>query len=211
MPDYALRIELLSDASFGRGDGVAGLVNQEIEHDAHGLPIIHGRTVKGLIVDACSELMYGLQDDRLIPIAAWLFGSGGSDNESTGSLYFGTAEIEPNVRTYLREEVQAGRLSREDILDALTVIRRQTAMDETDVPADGSLRAQRAVVRGTVFVVPLRFEAEPGEGDLAVLAACAAGVQRGGSGRTRGRGRLKVELFRDDEPVSFDMIFTQGG
>jgi hypothetical protein len=31
---YQLRIQLLSDATFGRGDGVAGLIDQEVEHDA---------------------------------------------------------------------------------------------------------------------------------------------------------------------------------
>lgn len=216
MADYHLRIELESDTTFGRGDGVAGLVNQEVEHDPYGLPIIHGRTIKGLVVDACSELMYGLlpdksKDNASTPLendAHWLFGGGGSNHDSAGHVYFGTGEVAAEIRNYFHGEVKTRRLSRADVVDAFTVIRRQTAMDATDVPADGSLRAARAVVRKTVFIVPIRFESTPNHDQLALLAACAAGVQRGGSGRTRGRGRLKVELVQDGQPISFDSLFA---
>jgi len=208
MPDYALRINLLSDTTFGRGDGVAGLINQEVEHDPYGLPIIHGRTIKGLVVDACSELMYGLQRTDLEDSAHWLFGGGGSDLNSAGHVYFGTGEIKQVLRDYFQNEVEAKHLSRADVVDAFTVIRRQTAMDETDVPAEGSLRAARVVVRDTTFIVPIRFESVPDAQHLALLGACAAGVQRGGSGRTRGRGRLKVELVQDGQSVSFVSLFT---
>lgn len=33
MNDYTLKLTLLSDAAFGRGDGVAGLVDAEVQHD----------------------------------------------------------------------------------------------------------------------------------------------------------------------------------
>ena len=47
MPSYQLRLTLLSDATFGSGDGVAGLVDAEVQHDYVGLPFLGGRTLKG--------------------------------------------------------------------------------------------------------------------------------------------------------------------
>ena len=47
-----LHIELLSDATFNRGEGTAGLVDVEVEHDEFGLPLIGGRTVRGLLRDS---------------------------------------------------------------------------------------------------------------------------------------------------------------
>ena len=61
MMKLALTIELLTDTTFGRGDGVAGLVDEEVEHDSQtGLPIIRGRTLKGLLVEECANLLYAL-------------------------------------------------------------------------------------------------------------------------------------------------------
>jgi len=209
MPEYALQITLLSDATFGRGDGVVGLVNQEVEHDSYGLPIVHGRTLKGLLVDACSEILFGLNADDTSPLgrdAAWLFGGPGSRADDTGHVYFGSGQVEPALGDYLRHESEYGALTKADVFDALTTIRRQTAMNEHDIPSDGSLRAQRVVVRETIFIAPIRFELEPTSTHLALLAACAAGVQRGGSGRTRGRGRVMVTL---EPSVPFEIIFQK--
>ena len=48
METYYLKMLLLSDTTFGRGDGVAGLIDQEVEHDPNGFPYLRGRTLKGL-------------------------------------------------------------------------------------------------------------------------------------------------------------------
>jgi len=47
MPIYTLELELLSDTTPGRGEGVAGLVDAEVQHDELGLPVISGRALKG--------------------------------------------------------------------------------------------------------------------------------------------------------------------
>ena len=41
---YWLKIDLLSDTTLGRGDGVAGVVDAEVQHDAYGLPYLSGKT-----------------------------------------------------------------------------------------------------------------------------------------------------------------------
>jgi CRISPR/Cas system CMR subunit Cmr4 (Cas7 group RAMP superfamily) len=56
MEIYHLKIKLLSDTTFGRGDGVAGLIDQEVEHDANGFPYLRGRTLKGLLSEECDNI-----------------------------------------------------------------------------------------------------------------------------------------------------------
>src|SRR5690606_19509470 len=95
-----LRIVLLSDTAFGRGDGMAGLVDDEIEHDPRtGLPFIKGRTVKGLLVEACADLLYSLKGfsgeahDTFEEAAESLFGKPGSTIRDTGKLHVGRATL----------------------------------------------------------------------------------------------------------------------
>ena len=54
MPELMLQITLVSQATFGRGDGVAGLVDIEVLHDEMGLPFLHGRSLKGLLMATCA-------------------------------------------------------------------------------------------------------------------------------------------------------------
>lgn len=199
-----LRIELLSDSAFGRGDGVAGLVDSEVEHDARtGLPFIKGRTVKGLLVEACADLLYALEiHDNLVAkiygeAAQKLFGQPGSTLADTGCLHVGAALLPDDFRQHVLAQVSKSEptYTPAQMLQAFTTIRHQTAVNTaTDTPQDGSLRSIRAVLRGTVFEAALHSDRELGDADYQLLAACAAGVKWGGQNRTRGLGRLKVEL-----------------
>ena len=200
-----LRIELLSDSAFGRGDGVAGLVDSEVEHDARtGLPFIKGRTVKGLLVEACADLLYAL-DIQKSPAskdyhqAAWkLFGRPGSTLADKGCLHVGAALLPDDFRQHILAQVsqKTPTYTAAQMLQAFTTIRHQTAVDTTtDMPKEGSLRSIRVVLRGTVFEAALHSDAPLKDSDYQLLAACAAGVKWGGQNRTRGLGQLKVELI----------------
>jgi hypothetical protein len=200
MMKLTLTIKLLSDTTFGRGDGVAGLVDEEIEHDAAtGLPIIRGRTLKGLLVEECANILYALRShpdlEAFQETAAWLFGSGGSTLTDGAHLRIGRGELPRD----LQQQVQASSYSPSDILGSLTTIRRQTAVDEkTGVPADRSLRASRVALRGLTFRAALDFDREPEAHHLALLTACAASARRAGSGRNRGRGRVELRIEGPD-------------
>lgn len=195
--ELTLKIKLLSDTTFGRGDGVVGLVDAEVEHDVStGLPIIRGRTLKGLLVEACADILYALGNpEDLTEAAGWLFGVGGSNLDSQSHMRVGRAELPSDLVAYVKEQP----FKPTQILESLTSIRRQTAVDESKfgVPQEGSLRSARVVLRGLEFSAPLHFDAKPEEKHLALLAACAANLKRGGSGRNRGRGRLEVRLEGD--------------
>ncbi len=207
---FQLQITLLSDATFGRGDGVAGLIDEEVDYDeASGLPFIRGRVLKGLLTEECANVLYGLNDSHcavFAPAAAVLFGNPGSKSKQS-LLNIGDAELPAELSEAVTASIRANVLSPASVLDSLTALRRQTAVnEETGAPEEGSLRTMRVVLRGTVFTAPLGVSS----GDLtdpqqALLAACLLALRRGGTGRNRGRGRLRVRLMRLENGMPKDM------
>ena len=203
-----LRFTLLSDATFGRGDGVAGLVDEEIEHDTFtGLPYLRGRTLKGLLVEECANILYVLRGNPaynlLRQAARDLFGNPGSTLDDDGLLHIGHAQLPQTLRDAIATDVQAKRLSANDVLESLTAIRRQTAVDDDGAPERESLRAMRVLMRDLPLQADLTAEALLDDRHLAMLVACALGLRRAGIGRNRGRGRLgKMQLH--------DLLITEG-
>lgn len=205
-----LRFTLASDATFGRGDGVAGFVDQEIEYDeATGLPFLRGRTLKGLLVEECAALLFALKRQghpalsELQDAARNLFGNPGSTLGDDGWLHVGHAQLPADLRRAVSADVEARRMTVAEMLESLTAIRRQTALNDDGAPEQGSLRSMRVLVRELTLVADLAFEGDLSQSEQALLAACALALRRAGTGRNRGRGRLKeVRLFRGDIDVT---------
>jgi hypothetical protein len=207
-----LTIRLRSDATFGRGEGVAGLVDVEIDHDEVGCPIIGGRVLKGLLREECANLRFvlGASWSPWQPAANQLFGEQGATQEDDADLMraaimrISPATLPPDLCDALHRDVRRGILRRHEILTALTSIRRQTAVDaRTGSPAPGSLRAMRVLLRETCLIATLDFDRPPDERALPLLAACALATRRGGTGRNRGRGRLAL-LLHEQLPADYD-------
>jgi CRISPR/Cas system CSM-associated protein Csm3 (group 7 of RAMP superfamily) len=206
MDTYWLCFTLLSDATFGRGEGLAGLVDQEVDHDRYGLPYLHGRTLKGLINEECANILHVLRADgrdatRWEKAAQRLLGGPGSSLEEAARLRVGPAQLPEDLRQAVRQAVQVEgtTLRPADVLESLTDIRRQTAVDEASgVPDEGTLRAMRVVLRNTRFEARLTFlDDAPGADDIPLLAACILALRRVGTGRNRGRGRVRAGLHAD--------------
>jgi hypothetical protein len=202
-PRLQLRFRLLSDATFGRGEGVPGEVDAEVQHDDLGMPYFGARALKGVLAQECADLLYALgqksEKDRWWQAAAMLFGRPGSSNDDAGALIVGDAQLPPKLRQAIAYAVIKTRgISRSQVLAALTTVRKQTANSvETGAPMDQTLRAMRVVLRGTEFIAPLRFRTAVSEDALALLAACVASLRRLGMGRNRGRGEVEAWLTDD--------------
>lgn len=202
-----LKFRLLSAATFGRGEGLPGLVDQEVEHDAYGLPYMRGRTLRGLLAEEMEGLLFALVDPRQ-QAAPWqtvrdrLLGTSGAFLDESGILHVGDARLPENVRQLIAASVEAearrdnkgGVITPSAVLESLTAIRRQTAMTPYGAPDSGTLRAMRVVLRETSFEAMLTFDVEPDERDLALLTATVLAWRRAGTGRNRGRGRLRAWL-----------------
>lgn len=232
MSTYTLKIKLLSDATFGRGDGVAGLVDQEVEHDRYGFPYLRGRTLKGLLSEECDNLITVLPDDNQRQhwqkISNRLFGIPGSTLETQAKIHVGDAclprDLRKAIATQLDSEQDKKRrnpkykpaLTSTDILESLTTIRRQTAIDPEDgAPTEHSLRSARVILRELPFESKLLFDREINqdfEDDKDMLALLTVGtlaLRRIGGGRNRGRGHVQCSLHDSSNEITKDMNYIE--
>lgn len=219
MTTFWLTFTLKSDATFGRGEGVAGLVDEEVEHDRYGLPYLRGRALKGLLVEECAHILYALscqlpdEYSRWQGIADRLFGAPGATTKDTSIMQVGDACLPADLGQAIQYHHEQNNLSRVDVLESVTDIRRQTAIDEeTAGPQEGSLRAMRVVVRETPFEAPLQFSQPPQATDLALLSASILAFRRAGTGRNRGRGHLTARLLdenRQDVTATYFKVFQE--
>ena len=207
MTTYWLKLHLESDTTFGRGDGVAGVVDDEVQHDECGLPYLGGKTLKGLLGAECAEIIFALEQMAHADLAAWedaaqfLFGAPGSGMSEAAHLRVGDAQLPADLRIRLHREWQRLPESQRGLrrvanLEALTALRRQTSMDAaTGAPKKNTLRSMRVILRETPFETALTLDGEPPDRARWLLAACVKAFRRAGTGRNRGRGRLRADLY----------------
>ena len=200
MTDYRLRLELESAATFGRGSGIPGLVDQDIVLDDYGCPYLHGRTFKGLLSEVCSEILYGLASGNVDSQTRWnaaadrLFGIPGSTHESQGIMRIGHARLPSKLRKAIRHAVDNDYWTKDEVTESLTAIRQQTALEVGGSPDPHTLRAIRVILRETVFHAELTFRQPADDTEKALLAACIKGLRRAGLARNRGRGRVTASI-----------------
>lgn len=200
MIKYQLNIQLLSDTTFGRGDGIAGLIDQEVEYDSSGFPYLRGRTLKGLLSEECDNLLVTLPQNirtHWENIACILFGLSGSTIETIGTMHIGDACLPEDLREAVSWQIKNEELTEKDVLNSLTAIRRQTAIDNQTYVADkGSLRSFRVILRKLEFTADLSFDTQPKDEILSLLCVSVLALRRVGSGRNRGRGNVKC-IFKN--------------
>ena len=191
---FWLRFQLESDATFGRGDGIPGLIDRDIALDVYGCPYLHGRTLKGLLVEVCADILFALQSPKIWKDAAdHLFGVPGRRNER-GIEHVGHAQLP----TALHATIQSSKdWAPHEITASLTTIRRQTALEIGGAPDSGTLRSMRVILRNTLFESRLTIMGKMSTEDEALLAACVKGLRRAGTVRNRGRGRVAAWLEDD--------------
>jgi hypothetical protein len=211
---YQFRIQLLSDTTFGRGDGIAGLLDQEVEHDTNGFPYLRGRTLKGLLSEECDNLVAVLPEPRRShwqAIVDRLFGIPGSTLDTIALMHVGDACLPDDLRAAIAQQISQGNLMPENVLNSLTTVRRQTAIaSDTGVADHNSLRVARVVLHDLCFAAFLFFDNPPNPDTLALLAAAAAALRRVGSGRNRGRGHVSCSIWDGKEPLSENFLHRFG-
>jgi CRISPR/Cas system CSM-associated protein Csm3 (group 7 of RAMP superfamily) len=212
MQTYRLKITLHSDTTPGRGDGVAGFVDVEVEHDHHGMPYLRGRSLKGLLVEEWGNLRFALHSagvdlTRWDDAAYFLFGQPGSTLEAGASMHVGDAQLPMDLQEAIMVDIRQGNYGPTDILESLTAVRNQTAVEPDGTPAEGSLRAMRVILRDTTLEAQLRFSEKPPDDALTLLSACVHAVRRLGTARNRGRGWVELRLFDGDgQPISEEFL-----
>ncbi len=208
MTPKTIRITLKSASTFGRGDGLAGQVDREIEHDSNGFPFLRGKTLKGLLAESAENVVYALAgDDKNSP---WykakenLFGKPGRGEKERGMLHIGDAQLPSGLRKQLADGLENKDITPEDVLFSLSGIRRQTAMNPDGGPERATLRAMRVLLPGVMLEAGLSFDRQPDPVHLQLLAAAILDLRRAGTGRNRGRGHISAVL--NDETATRELF-----
>jgi len=192
-----LCFQLESDATFGGGDGVPGLVDREVTVDALGCPYLHGKTLKGLLAEVCADILFSTNSSELWSEAANnLFGIPGSWYQQ-GILRFGHAQLPRALRSAIQHD---DTWQPQDVTTSLTSVRHQTAIDVSGAPDPRTLRSMRVILRKTTFESEIMIMKSMSDDEKALLSACVMGLRRAGTARNRGRGRLHAWL-EDDEKI----------
>ncbi|MHA1812431.1 MAG: RAMP superfamily CRISPR-associated protein [Candidatus Thorarchaeota archaeon] len=189
-----LTFEILSDTTFGGGTGL--LVDTEIAHDELGLPVIPGKTIRGLL--RCAWLSMKDVFNELEPAASRVLGeSRGLDDGCI--LAIGDAGVDEQTKTWIQWIVESERLFTSSlILDSITSTYTQTAVDRsTGAPLTASLRMTRTLAHGIALEADLYWLDEPSDDDIRVLALTALATRNVGLARNRGRGHVRVLLDGD--------------
>jgi CRISPR/Cas system CSM-associated protein Csm3 (group 7 of RAMP superfamily) len=178
------------------GDPILGTADMAPMLDAEGLPFVPGRTLRGLLREAVSTV----DDCPEIPTksADRLFGTrkqdGAAGNAADGTVRVGDALLPWEIA----EELSAGQHGARDLVLSI----RRTALDGTRRSAkQGSLREMEVVMAGLQLVAPLACESEH---DLRCIAFAAGLVRSFGHSRSRGLGRCRLEVRREDKTVESD-------
>jgi len=190
-----LELDFLSDTTLGKGEGTAGEVDVEVDHDELGLPVARGKLIRGLLRDEWLAMrgVFG----ELEKAEKRIFGQEGELLGERSILRIGDGVVAEEERVWFEHAVRRpnSRVRVRDILRSLTDIRRQTAMSrETGAPEKETLRATRVVIRGIRLRAALGWMKDPDGQDLRCLALCVLAVRHAGLGRHRGRGHVRLSL-----------------
>jgi hypothetical protein len=194
---YSLSLD--SDACFGAAKlSTVQDVDLCTQVDRNGFPYIGGRILKGLIDESVAVLLraLGSRAEAWFPYAEALLGRPGGDRP--GALRISDASWPRSVRDAISREIPQALITR-----ALTEVRAQTRMDEeTGGARDGGLRSTRVLpagtrhLAGTISYLDGPLDSAP-DGPRALLMCALPLVERAGSNRQRGWGRVRIEVDVD--------------
>lgn len=204
-----IKFSLSSYWQVASGAGADSVADSVVLKDPNGLPVLPGRTVKGLLRDAMElASRSGRVSEKRVE---YLFGSRlagqgdgprpedgdhqevlleqGRFSTEKGELWFGSATLPSAWRTWAAKAEQEAR---KEVLGALFTYVASTAIDERGVAREHSLRV-------TEVAVPMELEAEvrgPADDPSWVdeLRASLPLLRVLGSRRNRGFGRVDVSL-----------------
>lgn len=199
-----LKVELLSDTTVGRGEGTAGAVDIEVEHDELGLPCLHGKTLHGLLRDSWLTMAQHFSP-AMNAAAVRVFGCSGDTNE-TAILSIGNAQVAQDCREWIHYAVKrsGNPIHPSLILESFTDIRHQTSESRvTGAPETTTFRQTRVVLRELKLIASLQWLDETYSEACKCLAASVLATRHIGLARNRGRGHVRMSL-------NGDLAYTQG-
>lgn len=185
-------IKLLSDMCTYSGEAYNSMVDTDVVYDAHGIPYIPAKRIKGCIREAALELLeFGLLSQKQYEK---LFGKEGFQNAAF-SLANAYLKEYPALLVLAERYKGTELVAPQNLLEQYTDTRTQTAVDlEFGVADKNSLRTIRVIRRGLEFEAECSLEKDA---DQKLLQQAVSLVKYMGLSRSRGLGLVEMEL-RDD-------------
>lgn len=187
---HQLKIDIQSYWHPGTGSGRGSDVDAVTHRDRDGLPLLPGKTLKGILRDAVSRWEQFTKTNNAPSLAEQLFGAGAdADEKWSGSVRVSDAVLADDIRYYLLED--------KNLVTGLYRSIHATAIEhDTGTAVNKSLR-------GIEVVVPLTLYATLDEAPNAphkvtnwqkTIEQSLGLIQAIGAHRTRGLGRAVVTL-----------------
>lgn len=187
---HQLKIDIQSYWHPGTGSGRGSDVDAVTHRDAQGLPLLPGKTLKGILRDAVSRWEHFTKIGNTPSLAEQLFGAGAdADTKWQGSIRVSDAVLAEDIRYYLLKDKK--------LVTGLYRSIHATAIEH----ATGT--AMNKSLRGIEVVVPLTLYATLDEVPNAphkvanwqkIIEQSLGLIQAVGAHRTRGLGRAVVTL-----------------
>lgn len=196
--DY--KIEFFSNWHCGSGLAAGADVDALVVKDKDGLPYVPGRTIKGLLRDAATELGYA--EDSIIKVFgkdakqdgkgvkqddkdAKQDGKDGEQYSQAGCAFFSNAELSKH---------EAAKIVKGQLAPYLYQTFASTAIDDNGIAKDGSLRRIETVVPCTLYGSISGIDGT----DEKMLTEAMMYIKRMGTGRNRGYGRCKLSIGKEE-------------
>ncbi len=188
-----LTIDMTSDWGVGSGTARHGSIDRCVRRDVDGLPYLPGRSLRGVLREACAQAAAALDDGKP---GAWtdlwlqVFGQ----RKGGGRVIVPSARLSPEVRTRL--------LTHPGLAEATWFVRSSTAIDPASgVAKHDTLRVDERVRAGARLLSTLELDVDnewwvgpESNGLHLLLLAGARLIWSVGGKRRRGVGRCEVTI-----------------
>lgn len=173
-------IEFFSNWHCGSGLAAGADVDALVIKDQDELPFVPGRTIKGLLRDAATELGYA--EERINKV----FGKAGDRDNQIGCAFFSNAVL---------SDFEAREIIKGQLASHLYQTFASTAIDGNGIAEDNSLRRFETVVPCTLYGTINDIDSN----DEKMIKEAMRFIKRMGTGRNRGYGRCKISTGKEDK------------
>lgn len=209
-----LSVHAVSDVPIAADAISSADVDVDVYHDELGCPILPGRRIQAQLHEAWLR-MVGAHGDEWRTAAELVVGAprkGWTGRDRLGLAY--GARVAPRVHEWIDWAVHRpdNPVSPDDVLLAFTTVRRTTARDRSvgGSPRIDTLRAVRYLRRGITLYAPIDLAGvEQSPHALQVLARACLECSRIGLGRSRGTGRVRLDLLAGPDPLEGESVLEE--
>ncbi len=193
-PQLRYQIQFYGYWHVGSGLSASTYADAVVLRDQDGFPIIPGKTLKGLLLDAARNLHQCQPNLVSAEFRQEVFGESGDpkENGQNGSykpsaFFFSNATLSVQLREQLLNPTFSEQLKGIRLVDTLYEVLSSTQI-ENGLATDGSLRQLEVCIPLPLYAV---IEGENINDYMAEIDACFGWIKRMGLNRNRGLGRCR--------------------